>query len=53
MCNFESAGPLTEVVLLGNLAIRTGQPIEWDATKMRCPNVPVANQYLQHDYRKY
>ena len=52
-CNFEYAGPLTEVVLLGNLAIRTGQRIEWDAANMYCPNVPEANQYLQHGYREF
>ena len=46
------AGPLTEMVLLGNLAVRTGKPIEWDGEKGVCTNVPEANQYLRRDYRK-
>jgi len=46
------AGPLTEMVLIGNLAIRTGKRVEWDAEKMRSTNVPEANQYVRRDYRK-
>ena len=46
------AGPLTEMVLIGNLAVRTGQRVEWDAEKMRSTNVPEANQYVGRDYRK-
>ena len=46
------AGPLTEVVLLGNLAVRTGQPIEWDGARMRVSNVPEANALLDEEYRK-
>jgi predicted dehydrogenase len=53
LCNFDYAGPLTEVVLLGNLAIRSGRRIEWDAANMRCPNAPEANEYVQHDYRAF
>jgi len=51
--NFDYAGPFTEVVLLGNLAIRTGQRIEWDGERMRCTNVPAANEYVCSAYRKY
>ena len=32
-CNFAYAGPLTETVLLGNVAYRTGRKIEWDYEK--------------------
>ena len=46
------SGPLTEMVLIGNLAIRTGKKIEWDAEKMKCTNVPEANQYVRREYRK-
>jgi hypothetical protein len=49
--NFDYSGPLTETVLLGNLAIRVNQPIEWDAEKMRT-NVPEANALLRREYRK-
>ena len=30
----DHAGPLTEMVLLGNLAVRTGETIRWNAKKM-------------------
>lgn len=40
------AGPLTEVVLLGNLAVRTGQAIDWDAERMQATDVPEANAFL-------
>ncbi len=33
--NFEVSGPVTEAVLLGNIAIRTGRKIQWDAKRMR------------------
>jgi hypothetical protein len=45
------SGPLTEVVLLGNLAVRTGNAIEWDAKRMRATNVPEANAFLDEAYR--
>ena len=47
----EHAGPLTEVVLLGNLAVRTGKAIDWDAEKMQVTNVPEANAFLDEPYR--
>ena len=47
----DHSGPLTEVVLLGNLAVRTGQAIEWDAKQMRATNVPEANAFLDEEYR--
>jgi predicted dehydrogenase len=49
--NFEYAAGLTELVHLGNLAIRAGQPIEWDSANMKITNVPEANQYLTRNYR--
>ncbi|MCC6694915.1 MAG: Gfo/Idh/MocA family oxidoreductase [Candidatus Hydrogenedentes bacterium] len=51
LSNFEYAGPFTEVVLLGNVALRTGQPIEWDAAAMQVTNLPEANQYVVRPYR--
>jgi predicted dehydrogenase len=51
--NFDYAGPLTEMVLLGNFAVRTGKKLEWDAKEMKCTNVPEANQYVRKDYRVY
>jgi predicted dehydrogenase len=49
--NFDYAGPLTELVLLGNLSLRTGKRIEWDGPNMRVTNVPEANQYVKREYR--
>ena len=46
------AGPLTEMVLIGNLAIRSGKRVEWDAKNMKSTNVPEANQYVRREYRK-
>jgi len=50
--NFDYAGPLTELVMLGNIAIRAGEPIEWDGANKRITNVPSANQYVQREYRE-
>ena len=49
---FSYAGPFTEVVLLGNVAYRVGQTIEFDPDSMTITNVPAANQYLAKEYRK-
>lgn len=49
--DFEYAAGLTEMVLLGNIALRAGQPIEWDAETRKITNVPEANKYLSRDYR--
>jgi predicted dehydrogenase len=50
---FEYAGPLTETMLLGIVALRAGQgkKIYYDADNMRVTNVPEANAYLQPGYR--
>lgn len=51
--NFDYAGPLTEMVLIGNLAARLGRRIEWDAKRMECPNDPEATALVRKQYRKY
>jgi len=51
--NFDYAGPFSEVVLMGNLALRVGKRVEWDGEKMRCTNVPEANQYVTKKYRAF
>ncbi|MCP3690726.1 MAG: gfo/Idh/MocA family oxidoreductase, partial [Planctomycetaceae bacterium] len=52
LSNFSRSGPFTEVVLLGNLAIRTGKPLDWDGEKMKATNCPEADQYVHRSYRK-
>lgn len=47
----DHAGALTEMVLLGNLAVRAGDVIEWDAENARVTNLPEANQYVHPEYR--
>jgi len=46
------AGPLTEIVLAGNLAVRTGKRIEWDGPHLRCTNEPAANNLIHRQYRE-
>jgi hypothetical protein len=51
--NFDYAGPLTEIVLLGVLALRApGQRLEWDSANLKVKNLPELNQYIHADYRK-
>lgn len=50
--NFDVAGPVTEVVLLGQLASRMGEPLEWDAKRLRVSNVRRANDFLRTKYRR-
>ncbi len=51
--NFDHAGPLTEIALLGNLAIcaGVGRRVEWDGSGMRCANLPELNRYVKTEYR--
>ena len=66
--HFDIAGPLTESVLMGNLAIRSydiqkkvGQEIEypgrnikllWDGPNMKITNFDEANQFVKRNYRE-
>ena len=49
--NFAYAGPFTESILLGNIALRVGQRLEWDGEKMEFTNLPEANQFVSKEYR--
>ena len=49
-CSFDWAGPLTEFVLLGNIALRSGKQIEYDAAAMRITNAPEADALLRQPY---
>lgn len=51
--NFEYAGLLTQVALLGNVALRfLDKKLLWDPENMRITNVPEANNCLHYEYRK-
>jgi hypothetical protein len=51
-CSFDWAGPITEFVLLGNIAIRTGETLQWDANSRRFANSNRANAMLSDEYRE-
>jgi len=66
--SFDYAGPMTETVLMGNLAIRSyllGKPdgdgrmdfharkkLLWDGGNMKITNLEEANQFVGRDYRE-
>jgi hypothetical protein len=56
--NFDWAGPLAEIVLLGNVALRvqlreilTTTKLLWDPTKLEISNIAEANALLRREYR--
>jgi predicted dehydrogenase len=52
LCNFAYSGALTEAVLLGNVAYRCGQPLQWNAAKLEAVGTPQAEAFLRRAYRK-
>jgi predicted dehydrogenase len=50
--SFGYAGPFTEIVLLGNVAYRTGTTIEYDPAQGKVTDVPAANHFLGKSYRR-
>lgn len=51
--NFDYSGPLTEMVLMGNLAVRfPGRQLLWDGENMRVTNDATANGYVRRQYRE-
>ncbi len=52
LSSFEYCGPLTKMVLLGNLAVRLGKKIDWDAEALKATNAPEADELIRREYRK-
>jgi predicted dehydrogenase len=52
LSSFDYAGPFTEMVLLGNLAVRLGKKIEWDAKSLKAKNAPEADELIRTQYRQ-
>ncbi|CAN5875199.1 Gfo/Idh/MocA family oxidoreductase [soil metagenome] len=52
LCHFGDSGPLTETVLLGTVAYRLGQPLDWDAAALKATNCPEADRLIRREYRK-
>ena len=50
--NFEHAAPLTEVALLGAVAVRSCSSFRWDAANLRCDN-PAAQKFISKTYRMF
>jgi predicted dehydrogenase len=52
LSNFDYSSRLTEAMILGNVAVRVGQRIEYDPKSGKVTNVPEANEYIHLKYRK-
>lgn len=52
LSNFSASGPFSETVLLGNLALRLGKRVEWDAKTLTARNAPEAAPMIRRQYRK-
>ncbi|MGH9314579.1 MAG: Gfo/Idh/MocA family protein [Vicinamibacterales bacterium] len=50
--SFEFTAGVTEAVLLGNVAARTGERLLWDSAGFTITNLADANRYLQRQYRQ-
>ena len=51
--NFSIAGYLTEIILLGCIALKVGEgvPMEWDGPNMKSPNCPQAARFVKRNNR--
>ncbi len=50
--SFLLAGPVTETINLGAVALRAGKRVEYDTTNMKITNLPEANKFLTREYRQ-
>lgn len=50
--NFDIGAYLTEIILLGCVAMRVGKKLDWDGPNMRATNAPGAMQFLKRENRK-
>jgi predicted dehydrogenase len=51
-CPFDYATKLTEVMLLGIVALRAGTKIHYDGAAMKVTNNAAANEFLRREYRQ-
>lgn len=51
-CGFDYSGVLTETVLLGNVAFRTGKKLRWNAEELSAVDCPEADALIRRDYRE-
>jgi hypothetical protein len=50
--NFDIAAYLTEIMVLGCVALRAGKKLEWDGPNMTAKNAPEASQFVHPEFRK-
>ena len=50
--NFDYAAQLTEAALIGVIAQKTGERVDWDAKKMRITNNDTLNRYIKEPVRR-
>ena len=50
--NFEFEGLVTETLLLGNVAARTGQKLDWDRSSMKVANLQSAEKMIRPERRR-
>jgi hypothetical protein len=50
--NFEFSGLVTETLLLGNVAARSGQKLHWDRSNMKVANSDAAQTYVRPERRR-
>jgi hypothetical protein len=50
-CDFDYAGTMMELMMLGLVAHRAGKKLEYDPATGRVTNAPEANDYLKREYR--
>ncbi len=50
--SFLNAGPISDAVNLGTIALRTGQKVSFDSANMKITNIAEANRYMYREYRK-
>ena len=50
--NFDIAAYLTEIILLGDVAMRARQKLEWDGPNMKARNTTMAEQFVRREFRK-
>lgn len=49
--NFDIAAYLTEIILLGCVAMRAGEKLEWDGPNMKATNTQAAALFIKREYR--
>lgn len=51
LANFEFEAPIGETLMLGNIALRTGEKLKWDSDNFKVTNSSAAQALLSFDYR--